>query len=163
MLASIAPYTAKLIVEVGRHVAAADGLALVGVAGPPKIRKNAGGMTRVKTMVRRLRSSRRTSSRRKVSEKPPSGGTRRSKVVDGGGHRVAPVVSGPVRARKASSSPRAVISRSRAGVVVSRWRATASESAGAHAARCRRALDGLHPGHAVAARGLGGPMPSRWR
>src|SRR5262249_10852060 len=48
-----------------------------------------------------------------------------------GAHELAPVlatVSSPVRARNASSMPRAVISRSFAAVCVSRYRATASLS-----------------------------------
>ena len=91
----------------------------------PKMRKNTGGMISVKITVRRLRSRRRSSIARNgpltrpVRGRPVGGAW----PVGGGGgaHAVAPGVSwSPVRARNASSSPRAVISMSLAAVAVSR-------------------------------------------
>ena len=86
----------------------------------------------VKIRVRRLRSSRRISSRSKVEVEPAERrhrAGRRSGGGCGGGHARSPSgVASAVRAMNASSRFWAVISRSRAAVLVSRWRATASES-----------------------------------
>ncbi len=99
----------------------------------PKAKNIAAGKTSVKITVRRLLSIRSSSMPSAVRLNPPNGGTRRAVDVDRrAAHRRSPllvvVASSAVRLRNASSSPFAVISRSRASVLVSNQRATASLS-----------------------------------
>ncbi len=88
---------------------------------PPNAKNRPAGKTRVKKIVRRLRSIRLISIPRIVVLKPPNGGTLRVvgsmvAVLSHGAHHF----SSWVRLRKASSRPLEVISRSRASVSVSR-------------------------------------------
>ena len=99
----------------------------------PNSRKNTAGMTRAKITVRRLRSRRRISRPSTVRLMPPRPGASGPELGRGAGVLIGPpgwLPSSLVRAMKASSRPRAVISRSCAPVSVSRYLATLSLSLG---------------------------------
>ncbi len=133
VVATIAPYTARLIMMYDAASGARCRVVLVPLGR--RAGRSTAGMIRVKTRVRRLRSTRRISRSRKTRVKPPSAGAAALRGMphagcagdSGGAHREllswALVTAGPwvlVRARKASSRLREVISRSRAVVKVSR-------------------------------------------
>ena len=153
----------------GRDVALAGGLVGVGLVQAERPGTARSARPRRRSCVRRLRVSRRTSSPRMVRFSPPRPGARRLAQVGHDGWpelligmllrllvlALAPAAwssPSPVRARNASSMPRAVISRSLAGVWLSRYLATASLSRGLDQHRVAAQLDAVGAGDAPAAR-----------